>query len=220
MEHMDTRREIIRACIWMNEKKLNHGASGNVGVRVGGKFLLTPSGMDYDTIEPADIVEMGFDGSYTGNRIPSTEWRFHSQILERRPEFNVVIHTHSMYCTTLAIHGMGIPAVHYMVAAAGGNDIRCAPYVTPTTKELADVAVKAIESRKACLLQNHGLIVANADMNSALKLLSEVENLAEQYWRALQIGKPNVLSEAQMREVFGLLETYGRQPDPKLRKVG
>ena len=102
MEHMDTRREIIRACIWLDEKKLNHGSSGNIGVRVGDKFLLTPSGMDYYTIEPGDIVEMGFDGSYTGNRIPSTEWRFHSQILERRPEFNVVIHTHSMYCTGIS----------------------------------------------------------------------------------------------------------------------
>ena len=220
MEHLKTRQAIIDACLWMNEKKLNHGTSGNISVRVGDKFLLTPSGMDYETIKPKDILEMGYDGTYAGPRIPSTEWRFHSQILEGRPEFNAVIHTHSMYCTTLAIHGMGIPAVHYMVAAAGGPDIRCGGYVTPTTQALADIAVKAIEDRKACLLQNHGAVIANSDLPSALKLLSEVENLAEQYWRSLQIGKPNVLTDSQIGEVLELFKTYGKAPDPDLRKVG
>lgn len=220
MKHLDLRQEIIRACLWVNEKKLNHGTSGNIGVRAGEGFLLTPSGMDYEDIEPEDIVEMGFDGSYVGRRIPSTEWRFHSQVLERRPEFNAVVHTHAMFCTTLAILGLSIPAVHYMVAAAGGADVRCGPYATPTTQAWADAAVEAIEGRKACLMQHHGVIVAEADLGKALKLLSEVENLAEQYWRALQIGKPKVLSDAQMKEIFALFETYGRQPDPKLRRVG
>ena len=211
---------MIDACLWMNEKKLNHGTSGNISVRVGDKFLLTPSGMDYEDIKPEDILEMGFNGTYAGPRIPSTEWRFHSQILESRPEFNAVIHTHSMYCTTLAIHGMDIPAVHYMVAAAGGQDIRCGAYVTPTTQALSDIAVEAIKDRKACLLQNHGAVVADADLYSAKKLLSEVENLAEQYWRALQIGTPKVLSASQMEDIFELNKTYGKAPDPDLRKVG
>ena len=220
MKHLDIRREIIRICLLMNERRLNHGTSGNIGVRVGDSFLLTPSGMPYETIEPEDIVEMDFDGGYVGRGIPSTEWRFHRDILRGRPEFNAVIHTHAMYCTTLSIHGLDIPAVHYMVAAAGGADIRCAPYVTPTTQALADVAVEAMAGRKACLLQNHGAIVADEDLGKAFSLLSEVENLAEQYWRSLQIGKPNILTDAQMCEIFGLLETYGRRPDPELRKVG
>ena len=220
MDDLETRQAIIEACLWMNAKRLNHGTSGNISARVGDKFLLTPSGMDYEDIRPEDILVMGYDGSYTGDRIPSTEWRFHSQILQGRPEFNAVIHTHSMYCTTLATHGLAIPAVHYMVAAAGGPDIRCGPYATPTTQALADIAVKAIEGRKACLLQNHGAIVADADLPQALKLLSEVENLAEQYWRALQIGQPNILTDTQIGEVLELFKTYGRQPDPDLRKTG
>jgi L-fuculose-phosphate aldolase len=218
MQHLELRREIIRTCQKMNAMGLNQGTSGNIGVRVAEKYLLTPSGMDYDAMEPDDIVEMGFDGSYSGRRIPSTEWRFHRDILKNRAEVDVVIHTHAIFCTTLAIHGRSIPAIHYMVGVAGGIDIRCAPYVTPTTQALSDVALTALEGRRACLLAHHGVIVIGETLRSTLALLVEVENLAQQYWRALQIGEPPVLSEAQMRDIFAIMKTYGRQPDPELRR--
>jgi L-fuculose-phosphate aldolase len=218
MQHLELRREIIRTCQKMNAMGLNQGTSGNIGVRVADRYLLTPSGMDYDTMEPEDIVEMGFDGSYSGRRIPSTEWRFHRDILKNRAEVDVVIHTHAIFCTTLAIHGRSIPAIHYMVGVAGGIDIRCAPYVTPTTQALSDVALTSLEGRRACLLAHHGVIVIGETLRSTLALLVEVENLAQQYWRALQIGAPPVLSEAQMRDIFAIMKTYGRQPDPELRR--
>jgi L-fuculose-phosphate aldolase len=218
MQHLELRREIIRTCQKMNAMGLNQGTSGNIGVRVADRYLMTPSGMDYDTMEPEDIVEMGFDGSYSGRRIPSTEWRFHRDILKNRAEVDVVIHTHAIFCTTLAIHGRSIPAIHYMVGVAGGIDIRCAPYVTPTTQALSDVALTSLEGRRACLLAHHGVIVIGETLRSTLALLVEVENLAQQYWRALQIGAPPVLSEAQMRDIFAIMKTYGRQPDPELRR--
>ena len=219
MDETDLRGEIVATCRRMNALGLNQGTSGNVGVRVPEGYLLTPSGLDYDLMTPNDIVAMDFEGRYAGRRIPSTEWRFHRDILKHRPDVDVVIHTHSMFCTTLAIHGLAIPAVHYMVAVAGGTDIRCAPYVTPTTKALSDVAVAALEGRLACLLAHHGVIVIGATLGSTLALLVEVENLAAQYWRALQIGKPPVLSDARMSEVLELMKSYGRQPDPELRRL-
>ena len=217
MQHVELRREIIGTCQKMNALRLNQGTSGNIGVRVGEHYLLTPSGMDYDAMAPEDIVLMGFDGSYSGRRIPSTEWRFHCDILKRRPEVDVVIHSHARFCTTLAIHGLAIPAIHYMVAVAGGTDIRCAPYVTPTTQALSDVALAALDARRACLLAHHGVIAIGESLSSTLALLVEVENLAEQYWRALQIGPPPIISDAQMADIFAIMRTYGRQPDPELR---
>jgi len=214
----ELRREIVTTCRKLNLLGLNQGTSGNIGVRHGDGYLLTPSGMDYDLMQPEDIVQMDFQAGYAGKRVPSTEWRFHRDILKHRPEVDVVIHTHSMFCTTLAIHGHSIPAVHYMVAAAGGNDIRCAPYVTPTTQALSDVALKALEGRRACLLAHHGAIVIGTTLSSTLALLVEVENLAQQYWRALQIGEPPLLSDAQLADVFEIMKTYGRQPDPELHQ--
>lgn len=218
MDESELRGEIVATCRRMNALGLNQGTSGNVGVRVPDGCLLTPSGLDYDLMTPDDIVAMDFEGRYAGRRIPSTEWRFHRDILRRRPDVDVVIHTHAMFCTTLAIHGLSIPAVHYMVAVAGGTDIRCAPYVAPTTQALSDVAVAALEGRRACLLAHHGVIVIGATLRSTLALLVEVENLAAQYWRALQIGPPPVLSDAHMAEVLELMKSYGREPDPELRR--
>lgn len=219
MQHLETRRAIIETCIRMNERGLNHGTSGNIGVRIGDRFLLTPSGMDYEEIEPEDIVEMDFDGGYRGERIPSTEWRFHRDILKARPDVDAVLHSHAMYCTTLATHGLDIPAVHYMVGAAGGTNIRCAPYRTPTTQALAEVAVPALRDRKACLLENHGVIVIEKTPHACLRLLSEVENLAQQYWRALAIGTPRIIPDERMAEVLDMMKTYGRQPDPDLHRA-
>ena len=217
--HLRARRAIINAARRMNALGLNHGTSGNVGFRVGERFLVTPSGLDYDAMTPADIVEMRFDGSHVGTRRPTSEWRFHRDILAARPEVDAVLHSHAVHCTALAVHGMEIPAVHYMVAAAGGTTIRCAPYRTPTTQALSDVALPALEGRRACLLQNHGCIVLGATPDACVNLLAEVEYLAELYIRTLAIGAatgndPKILSRRKMAEVLAFMETYGKQPDP------
>ena len=202
----------------MNALGLNHGTSGNVGYRMGERFLVTPSGLGYDAMTPADIVEMGFDGSHAGTRRPTSEWRFHRDILASRPDVEAVLHSHAVHCTALAVHGMEIPAVHYMVAAAGGTAIRCAPYRTPTTQALSDVALPALEGRRACLLQNHGVIVLGETPDACVSLLVEVEYLAELYIRALAIGAatgndPKIISQRKMAEVLEIMKTYGKQPD-------
>ena len=219
LTHLKARRAIIAAARRMNALGLNHGTSGNVGYRVGERFLVTPSGLDYDAMTPADIVEMDFDGGHRGTRRPTSEWRFHRDILAARPEVNAVLHSHAVHCTALAVHGMDIPAVHYMVAAAGGTTIRCAPYRTPTTQALSDVAVPALEGRKACLLQNHGVVVLGETPDACVNLLVEVEYLAELYCNALAIGAatgndPKIISQRKMAEVLEIMETYGKQPNP------
>ncbi len=219
MKHVALRNEIIATCREMNALGVNQGTSGNVSVRVDDGFLLTPSGVDYTSMEAGDIVSMGFDGAYEGERLPSTEWRIHRDVLAQRPEASAVIHAHPICCTTLAIHGRSIPAIHYLVGLAGGSEIRCAPYATPTTQELSDLAIEALAERRACLLAHHGAIVIGDSTASALALLVEVENLAEQYWRALQLGEPPLLSETDMNAVLDVLDGYGREPDPELRKV-
>jgi len=162
---------------------------------------------------PADIVFIRKDGAVPkGQREPSTEWRFHRDIFKTRPEVGAVVHTHAMFATTLACLGKDIPAFHYMVAMAGGDSIRCAPYATFGTQELSDHALKALEGRKACLLANHGMIVVGETLKGALALAVEVETLAAQYWRALQIGKPKLLPKAEMRRVVQKFATYGKQP--------
>ena len=219
LTHLKARRAIIAAARRMNALGLNHGTSGNVGFRVGERFLVTPSGLDYDAMTPADIVEMRFDGSHAGTRRPTSEWRFHRDILAARPEVDAVLHSHAVHCTALAVHGMEIPAVHYMVAVAGGTTIRCAPYRTPTTQALSDVAVEALAGRRACLLQNHGAVVLGETPEACVGLLVEVEYLAALYCRALSVGDaigadPRVISQRKMAEVLEIMKTYGSQPGP------
>ncbi|HEY3179968.1 MAG TPA: class II aldolase/adducin family protein, partial [Casimicrobiaceae bacterium] len=156
-----------------------------------------------------DIVAMTDDGDANGHLAPSTEWRFHREIYRARPEFNAVVHTHSTFATTLACLDRGIPPFHYMVAIAGGKDVRCAPYATFGTQELAQSIVAALEDRKACLLSHHGMIAADKKLDSALALAIEVETLAEMYWRALQIGEPTSLSDAEMEIVVDRFRGYG-----------
>jgi L-fuculose-phosphate aldolase len=199
----------------MNRAGLNQGTSGNLGHRVEDGFLVTPSGMDYDRLAPADIVLMRFDGSHEGRRLPSSEWRFHRDILADRRDVAVVLHVHSMFATTLACLGRVIPAFHYMVAVAGGVTIRCAPYATFGSEALSRHAVAALEGRKACLLANHGMIALGADLRQALKLAVEVETLAAMYWRALQVGAPAILDAAEMSRVLEKFKTYGKQPEKR-----
>jgi L-fuculose-phosphate aldolase len=195
----------------MNASGLNQGTSGNLSHRVENGFLVTPTGMEYDVLRPEDIVLMRFDGSYEGGRLPSSEWRFHRDILAARPEVNAVLHTHSMSSTAVSCLRRSIPPFHYMVAAAGGTNIRCAPYATFGTEELSRNAVAALEGRRACLLANHGLITVGADLPSAFKLAIEVETLAAMYLRALQVGEPVLLDEAEMAVVLEKFRTYGQQ---------
>lgn len=207
------RRAIIDACRNLGPLGINQGKSGNISLRVKGGFLVTPSGIAYDRMKPADVVFMTGDGSVPGKqRAPSSEWRFHRDIFATRDDANAVVHTHAMFATTLACLHRDIPAFHYMVAKAGGDSIRCAPYATFGTQKLSDNALRALKGRKACLLANHGMIVLGETLDDALALAVDVEALAAQYWRALQIGKPKILPAAEMRRVVRKFETYGRQP--------
>lgn len=214
LSHRALRAELIATARRMNALGINQGKSGNLSHRIPEGFLVTPTGMDYDALKPADIVAMSFDGSHQGSRLPSSEWRFHRDIMAARPEVNAVLHAHSVFATTLACLGREIPAFHYMVAVAGGDTVRCAPYATFGTEELSRHAVAALEDRKACLLANHGMIAVGASLQDVLRLAVEVETLAAIYWRALQIGKPNLLDRAEMTRVIEKFKTYGQQPKP------
>lgn len=214
---------IVSAVRLLADKGLNQGASGNVSVRTEGGFVVTPSGVGAEILAAGQLVAMTMDGAWSGAWKPSSEWRFHRDILKARPDVNAIVHTHSKFAVALACTGQGIPAFHYMVAVAGGADIRCAPYATFGSQALSDGAVTALVDRKACLLANHGVIATGPDLPSALRLAGEVENLAAQYCAALQAGSPVLLSEGEMERVLQLFRTYGKQEsthDPDLVHAG
>lgn len=206
----ELRHALIGTAIAAQREGLNRGASGNLSVRCGNGFLITPSGMPATEQTADDVVWMDFDGNPRGSRKPSSEWRFHCDLYVARPEFGAVLHAHSTFATTLACLGRDIPPFHYMIAAAGGKTIRCAPYATFGTQELSGHALAAMQGRKACLLANHGLLVAETSLERALALAVEVENLCEQYCRALQIGTPILLSDAEMDVVLEKFKSYGQ----------
>ncbi|TIR22496.1 MAG: L-fuculose-phosphate aldolase [Mesorhizobium sp.] len=205
----DVRQAIIDACIEMNALGINQGTSGNISCRHGEGMLISPTSTPYDTLQPEDIVFMGWDGEVDGRLPPSSEWRFHLDIMKARPEVNAVVHAHPTYCTTIAIMGRKIPAIHYMVAVAGGSDIRCAPYATFGTAELSAHAVEALRDRKACLLAQHGMIAVGSSLAQAMWLAVEVETLARQYHGALQIGEPPILSDEEIENVIKRMASYG-----------
>ncbi len=188
---------------------LNKGTSGNASVRQGNAFLITPSGVHIQDMKPNSMVEMNMQGEAISQGKPSSEWRFHRDIYQARPEVGAIIHTHSMFATTLACLRHDIPPFHYMIAVAGGDTIRCSDYALFGTQALSDTAITALESRRACLLANHGMIAIGKDLQQALDLTVEVETLCEQYWRALQIGKPHILSTQEMAAVFEQFKGYG-----------
>ncbi len=188
---------------------LNKGMSGNTSCRISEGFLITPSAVLPEQMNIDSMVNMQFDGSFEANKKPSSEWRFHRDILQSRPEVNAVIHTHSMFATTMACLHQDIPAFHYMIAMMGGDSVRCAPYALFGSQALSDSAVDALTGRKACLLAHHGMIAIGANLAEALAIAIELENLCEQYWRLLQITpEPPLLSEEQMREVFQQFKGY------------
>ncbi len=192
------------------EQGLNRGTAGNIGVRLSHSFLVTPSGVVPEHLSPDAMVEMDYSGTVLGPGRPSSEWRFHRDILLARPEMGAVVHTHSRCATALACLQREIPAFHYMVAVAGGDTIRCTPYALFGTQALSDLALQALVGRKACLLGNHGMIALGVDLAGALAMALEVEGLCEQYWSALQVGEPKLLSRDQMLEVLEQFKTYGQ----------
>ncbi|WP_027566574.1 class II aldolase/adducin family protein [Bradyrhizobium sp. URHA0013] len=208
-DELDKRLAIIGACRRMNALGINQGTSGNISVRHVDGLLVTPTSVPYDAMTPDQIVFMAMDGSHAPTQKPSSEWRFHRDILKARPEINAVVHVHPTYCTILAIMGREIPPVHYMIAAAGGDSIRCAPYATFGTAELSEHAVRALEGRLACLLDHHGMIAIGKSVDKAMWLAVEVETLARQYHGCLQIGEPPLLSSAEIERVRQRMSGYG-----------
>jgi L-fuculose-phosphate aldolase len=209
MKDRDTRQSIIDACLRMNALGINQGTSGNISIRYGDGLLITPTSTPYETMRPEQIVYMRHDGSHDPAQRPSSEWRFHRDIFKARPDVKAVVHAHPTYCTALAILGLEIPPVHYMIACAGGDTIRCAPYATFGTQELSDHAVRALEGRLACLLAHHGMIAVGPSLAKAMWLAVEVETLARQYHASLQIGKPPLLSKEEIEKVRVRMAGYG-----------
>ena len=212
------RQAIIDKCRWMNASGLNQGTSGNVSVRFQDEMLITPSGIPYETMTPEMIAAMPLDrreGSYRGPMRPSSEWRMHFDILRARSEAGAIVHTHSTYATAQAIARRGIPACHYMVAAFGGEDIRCSDYARFGTQELSDVALTALEGRNGCLLANHGMIAIGPTLEKAMWLAVELETLAKQYCLALQIGEPVLLTNREIQDALAGFATYGQAPPAK-----
>lgn len=211
MNEQAKREDIIRHCLEMNRNGLNQGTSGNISVRHADGLLITPTSIPYETLEPADIVFVAMDGAATGRHAASSEWRFHRDILRERPELNAVVHAHPTYSTTLAIMNREIPAIHYMLAVVGGPNIRCAPYAIFGSEELSRNAVAALEGRKACLLEHHGMIATGKSLAQAMWMAVEVETLARQYHGCLQIGEPRLLTERQIQDVIDKIAGYGHQ---------
>jgi L-fuculose-phosphate aldolase len=208
MQYPELRTQLIETALQMETMGLNHGMSGNLSVRINEGFLITPSALPYNQCMAEDIVLMDLEGHAQGSRKPSSEWRFHRDIYTQRQDAGAVLHAHSPWCTTLACLQTPIPAFHYMVAVAGGLDIRCAPYATYGTQALSDYALEALQNRKACLLANHGLLCLDADLDRVLALAIEVEDLARVYGQTMQIGKPVLLSDAEMMKVIGKFKDY------------
>lgn len=216
MEEHGLRRSIVDHCIEMNASGLNQGTSGNISARSGATMLITPSGRPYATMKPDDIAAMPIEGEYgawSGPFRPSTEWRFHLDIMKARPDVGAVVHTHSTFATILAMARKPIPACHYMIAAFGGNDVRCAGYARYGTKELSAEVLKALEGRNGCLLANHGMIAVGATLEKAMWTAVELETIAKQYYHALLIGGPVLLSDKEIEETRKGFATYGLQDD-------
>ncbi len=217
------REQLLEISRQLCQKGLNRGTSGNVSLRATNEagqpgFLITPSGLAVEKMTTDDMVWMDFSANWEGQRQPSSEWRFHLDILQSRPQVNAVIHTHSMFATTLSTFRRDIPPFHYMIALAGGDTIRCAPYALFGSQLLSDHALAALYDRKACLLANHGMIAIGESLDKTLRIAEEVETLCEQYLRALQIGEPHLLTSEEMREVLEKFKGYGdwgQKPESK-----
>ena len=215
---IELKKEVIKYAQKLNSTNLSPLRSGNVSVRatqdgVEG-FLLTPSGKRYETLIPEDIVFLALKEKYDNLKLfntglnPSSEWRFHQDIYLKKIEAKAIVHAHSPHATAVSSHGKSIPAFHYMVALAGGDDIKCSKYATFGTDELSINILKALEKRKACLMSNHGQVAFGTNLKQAFELAEEVENICHQYIIALKIGNPKILSWAEMNKILDKIKHY------------
>jgi L-fuculose-phosphate aldolase len=212
------RQAVVDACRAMNALGINQGTSGNISVRHMGQMLISPSAVPYEEMKAEQISAMPIDGEYgawSGPLKPSTEWRIHLDIMRHRPEVGAVVHGHPPFATALAITRREIPACHYMMAAFGGANVRCAPYATYGTKELSEHALRALQDRNACLLANHGVVVCGATLARTMWLAVELETMARQYYHSLLIGGPVILSDAAVAATAQKLGSYGLQDEPQ-----
>ena len=212
MSELKLRESIVAACLDMNRSGLNQGTSGNISLRWKDGLLITPTSLPYDQMTPDDIVFLGMDGRTEGSNQPSSEWRFHRDIMKAKPDVAAIVHAHPTYSTIIAIMGLEIPPLHYMVAIAGGHTIPCAPYATFGTEALSEHAVAALRDRTACLLEHHGLIATGPTLDKAMWLAVEVETLARQFHGCLQIGGPRLLPVEEIENVRQRMRTYGHRP--------
>ncbi len=208
-EWQTQRRQLIETALAMNASGVNQGTSGNLSVRAGTGFLITPSGVPYGELSPEDLPWMDLDGQWQGPLKPSSEWRFHRDLYRHRPDAGAVLHAHPVHAGALACLQRDLPAFHYMVAVAGGKNIRCTPYATFGTEELSRLALRGMEGRKACLLGHHGLLCLERDLPSVLALAVEVEHLCRMYLLCLQQGEPEILPDEEMARVLEKFRHYG-----------
>ena len=214
MKEWKVRKKIVALCKQMNANGLNQGTSGNISAAYNGRMLITPSGVAYDDMQPEQIASMSLvheSDYYEGPCKPSSEWHFHRAILKSSPNYGAVIHTHSNYATVLSIGCQTIPAVHYMIAAFGGNTVRCANYATFGTSELSENILEAMQGRSACLMANHGMVVAGENLDKAMWAAVELETLAKQYYQARTLGGMRILPSAEIDIVLEKFKSYGLQ---------
>ena len=201
--------EIIKYSKMLNSRKLSALRSGNISVKYNDGFLITPSGKKYSSLKTKDIVYVSLEGNFDKKKgIPSSEWKFHQDIYLNNKEAKAIVHAHSTNATAVSTHNRRIPPFHYMVAMAGGHDIKCAKYATYGTRELSKNILKALKGRKACLISNHGQIAFEENLPKAFELAEEVENISLQYITSLKLGKPKILSLKEMKKVLSKAKNY------------
>ena len=206
---MSPAEEVIKYANKLNTENLSALRSGNISIRYNDGFLITPSGVKYSSLKNEDIVFVSLDGKFEEKKMkPSSEWRFHKDIYLNKKEANAIVHAHSTHATAVSTHGKSIPAFHYMVALAGGNDIKCADYATFGTEELSQNIIKALKNRKACLMSNHGQVAFGKNLEDAFELAQEIENICHQYTIALKLGQPKILSFEEMKKVLDKSKNY------------
>ncbi len=205
------KKEIIKFAKMLNDKKLSALRSGNISIRYKNGFLITPSGQKYSSLKVKDIVFVNLEGEFNKKQKPSSEWRFHQDIYISKTNAKAIVHSHSTNATALSTHNKKIPSFHYMVALAGGSDIKCAKYATYGTRELSKNILKALKNRFACLIANHGQIAFGSSLADAFELAEEVDNLAKQYIKALLLGRPKLLSLKEMKKVLNKSKSYKKR---------
>ena len=209
---MKQAEEVIKYAKMLNTENLSALRSGNISVRHNDGFLITPSGVKYSSLQIEDIVFVSLNGQFDKKKQkPSSEWKFHRDIYKYKREANAIVHSHSTNATAVSAHGKSIPAFHYMVALAGGNDIKCADYATFGTEELSNNIIRALENRKACLMSNHGQVAFEKSLDKAFELAQEIENICHQYINALKIGVPKILSNNEMNKILGQIKNYKKE---------